>query len=166
MKMDYLFWVVAVLLLGFAAFRAARSERPRERIVWLCGALIGIVAYLPAHFTLGGDAGMAGWSAAVLLQTIAGPLSYVAVDLTSPLWGPLTLNAGLLGLWAVVALTGCLYHGPIAVWLGRVYRRRPVRAMAMAAALLGLHLAAFLAWQSLPVRGSEVEQRAEALHTR
>lgn len=161
MKMDYLFWVVAVLLLGLAAFRAARSpERPREGIVWLCGALIGIAADLPSHLTWGADAGRLGWSAAALLQAIAGPLPYLATDLTFPLWGPLTMHVGLLGLWVVIALVGCLYHGPLAVWLGRVYRRRPARAVAIIGGILVLHVCAGMLWQSYTIQHSQVERQS------
>jgi hypothetical protein len=141
MKIDYLFWDVVILLLGVAAIRAGRSSGPpREGVVWLCGALIGIVSFLPAELSFGPDAGRVGWGAAVLTTMIAAAPVHVVVDLTSQLWGSLTQYVGLLGLWAVVAMTACLYHGPIAVWLGRVYRRHPVRALAIGAAILVFHL--------------------------
>jgi hypothetical protein len=140
MKIDYLFWLVVVLVLGAAAFRSLRSTRgPREGVVWLCGSLIGVAAYLPAQLSFGADAGRVGWAAALSLALIAAPI-HVVVDLTSPLWSSLVIHVGLLGLWAVVALTAGLYHGWIAVGLGRMYRRRPARALATGAAILAFHL--------------------------
>ncbi len=140
MKIDYLLWLAVILLLGTAALRALRSTPPpREGIVWLYGSLIGVVAYLPSQVSFGADAGMVGWAAALPVAIIAAPV-HVAVDLTSPLWGCLMIHVGLLGLWVVVAVTASLYHGLTAVWLGRIYRRRPARALAAGAAVLALNL--------------------------
>src|SRR3981081_3735232 len=100
MKIDYLFWLVVILLVGIAALRTLRStQRPREGVVWLCGSLIGVVAYLPAQFSFGPNAGMVGWTAALIVATIAAPI-HVVVDLTFPLWSYLMIHVGLLGLWA------------------------------------------------------------------
>ena len=140
MKVDYLFWLVVILLVGTAAFQSLRStQRPREGIVWLYGSLIGVVAYLPAQLSFGANAGMVGWIAALIVAVIAAPV-HVVVDLTFPLWGYLTIHVGLLGLWAAVAMTACLYHGLIAVWLGRIYRRQPARAFAAGAVVLAFNL--------------------------
>ena len=147
MKIDYLFWLAAILLVGTAALRALRSaQRPREGIVWLCGSLIGVVAYLPAQLSFGPDAGMVGWVAALILAIVAAPV-HVVVDLTFPLWGSLMVHVGLLGLWAVVAMTAGLYHGLIAVWLGRIYRRRPARALATGVVVLAFNLCLHLLLQ-------------------
>ena len=77
---------------------------------------------------------------------IAAPI-HLVVDLTSPLWGYLAHDFGLLGLWLVVVATACLYHGLLALWLGRVYRRQPVRALALVAAILVFHLGLHLLMQ-------------------
>jgi hypothetical protein len=147
MKIDYLFWLAVILLAGTAAFRTLRSaQRPREGVVWLYGSLIGIVAYLPAQLSFGASAGMVGWLAALPVTIIAAPV-HVAVDLTFPLWGSLTIHVGLLGLWAVVAMTAFLYHGLIAVWLGRIYRRQPARALATGVAVLAFNLCLHLLLQ-------------------
>jgi hypothetical protein len=148
MKIDYLFWLVVVLLLGIAALRALRrsNQRPREGVVWLCGSLIGVVAYLPSLLSFGVNAGMVGWIAALIVAIIAAPI-HVVVDLTFPLWSDLMPHVGLLGLWVVVAMTASLYHGLIAVWLGRIYRRRPARALAAGAAVLALNLCLYLLLQ-------------------
>src|SRR5947199_3768237 len=147
MKIASLFWDVVILLLGAAALHVVRSSgRPREGVVWLYGAAIGIVAFLPSELSFGPDAGMVGWSAALMITMIAAPI-HLVVDLTSPLWGYLAHDFGLLGLWLVVIVTACLYHGPLAVWLGRVYRRQPVRALALVAAILVFHLGLHLLMQ-------------------
>jgi hypothetical protein len=144
MKIDYLFWLVVILLLGAALLRELRSaQRPREGVVWLYGFLMGIVSYLPAQLSFGPNAGMVGWAAAVLVALVAAPI-HVAVDLTFPLWGNLVIHVGQLGLWTVVALTAGLFHGLIAVWLGRMYRRQPARALVAGAAVLGLNLCLLL----------------------
>lgn len=147
MKIDYLFWDVVILLLGAAALYAVRSSgQPRKGIVWLYGATIGVVAFLPSEISFGPDAGMVGWSAALMTTMIADPI-HLVVDLTSPLWGYLVHDFGLLGLWLVVVVTACLYHGPLALWLGRVYRRQPGRALALVAAILVFHLGLHLLMQ-------------------
>jgi hypothetical protein len=147
MKIDYLFWLVVILLIGAAALRTLRStQRPREGVVWLYGSFIGIVAYLPAQLSFGPSAGMVGWIAALPVALIAAPI-HVVVDLTFPLWGYLIIHVGLLGLWATVAMTACLYHGLIAVWLGRIYRRQPARALATCVAVLAFNLCLHLLLQ-------------------
>jgi hypothetical protein len=147
MKIDYLFWLVVILLVGAAALRTLRStQRPRAGVLWLYGALIGVVAYLPAQLSFGASAGMVGWIAALPVAIIAAPI-HVVVDLTSPLWGYLMIHVGLLGLWAMVAMTACLYHGLIVVWLGRIYRRQPARAFAIGVAVLAFNLCLHLLLQ-------------------
>jgi len=147
MKIDYLFWLAVILLVGTAALRTLRStQRPREGVLWLYGSLIGVVAYLPAQLSFGGNAGRVGWIAALIVAVIAAPV-HVVVDLTFPLWGYLTSHIGLLGLWAVVVMTACLYHGLIAVWLGRIYRRQPARALAVGVAVLAFNLCLHLLLQ-------------------
>jgi hypothetical protein len=111
--------------------------------VWLYGFLIGVVAYLPAQLSFGADAGMVGWTAAIIVGIMAAPIHF-AVDLTFPLWSNLMSYVGLLGLWAVVAMTASLFHGLIAVWLGRIYRRQPARALATGAAVLVFNLCLLL----------------------
>ena len=147
MKVDYLFWLVVILLVGTAALRTLRStQRPREGVVWLYGSLIGVVAYLPAQLSFGANAGKVGWIAALIVAIIAAPV-HVVVDLTFPLWGYLMIHVGLFGLWAAVAMTACLYHGLIAVWLGRIYRRQPARALATGVAVLAFNLCLHLLLQ-------------------
>jgi hypothetical protein len=147
MKVDYLFWLAVILLVCTAALRTLRStQRPREGVVWLYGSLIGVVAYLPAQLSFGADAGMVGWIAALPVAIIAAPV-HVVVDLTSPLWGYLMIHVGLLGLWAAVAMTACLYHGLIAVWLDRIYRRQPTRALAAVVVVLAFNLCLHLLLQ-------------------
>jgi hypothetical protein len=147
MKIDYLFWLAVILLVGTAALRTLRStQRSREAVVWLYGALIGVVAYLPGQLSFGPSAGMVGWIAALPVAIIAAPI-HVVVDLTFPLWGDLIIHVGLLGLWVMVVMTACLYHGLIAVWLGRIYRRQPARALAIGAAVLAFNLCLLLLLQ-------------------
>src|SRR5436305_12816706 len=99
MKIDYLFWDVVILLLGAAALHVVRSSgRPREGIVWLYGAAIGIVALLPSELSFGPGAGMVGWSAALMITMSAAPI-HLVVDLTSPRWGDRAAASGWLGLW-------------------------------------------------------------------
>jgi hypothetical protein len=147
LKLDYLFWAIVILVLGALALQVVRSSRPpRPHLVWLYGSLIGIAAYLPAQWSFGPNAGWLGWGASVFVAIVAAPL-LVIVDLTSPFWGYLFQSVGLLGLWTVVALTACLYHGSIAVWLGQIYRRRPWRALATLLGVLALHLVLFVLFQ-------------------
>jgi hypothetical protein len=161
MKIDYLFWLVVILLIGAALLRELRSaQRPREGVVWLYGFLMGVVAFLPAELSFGPNVGMVGWVAGVLVGLVAAPI-YVAIDLTHPLWGSLVIHVGLLGLWAVVALTAGLFHGLIAVWLGRIYRRRPARALATGAAVLALNLCLLLL-QSNAINLGAVSSTAQA----
>lgn len=147
MKIDYLFWLVVILSIGIAALRSLQSiQRPRTGVVWLCGSLIGVVAYLPAQLSFGPNAGMVGWIAALIVAIIAAPI-HVVVDLTFPLWSTLMIHVGLLGLWIAVAMTACLYHGLIAVWLGRIYLRQPARALAAGVAVLAFNLCLHFLWQ-------------------
>jgi hypothetical protein len=115
----------------------------RESFVpWLCGALLGFLAYLPANFHLG--AGGPTWSGLLLCAIVSAPI-HIVVDLTFPLWGYL----GAPGHWLVAALTACLYHGTVAVWLARVYRRQPRRALLFGGVLLVLHFCLYVIWQNI-----------------
>jgi len=117
----------------------------RETVVpWLCGALLGFLAYLPASFHLGADTNWPRWSVLLLCAILAAPI-HVVVELTFPLWGYL----GAPGHWIVAALTAGLYHGTVAVWLARVYRRRPRRAYLLGTALLVLQFCLYVIWQNV-----------------
>lgn len=111
---------------------------------WLCGALLGFLAYLPSSFQLGAGAGWPTWSGLLLCAIVSAPI-HIVVDLTFPLWGYL----GATGHWIVAALTAGLYHGTVAVWLARVYRSRPRRAFLFGGVLLVLHFCVYMIWQNV-----------------
>ena len=51
-----------------------------------------------------------------------------------------------------MVLVAGLYHGAVAVWLGRLAVRYPRRALVLAVAVFALHFGLYLIWQnrSLP----------------
>ena len=157
MKIDYLMWAVALVLVGVAVTQAVRSARRRPEIasglglvrqnlgLILFGALVGVVADLPSSLSLASNGGL-GWWIALLCAIVSVPIHFV-VNLTHQLW----LYWGVAGHWVVVVLTALLYHGPLAVWLGNVYRREPRRTWMIGAAVLAVHLGVYIAWQTLSV---------------
>ncbi|HKV08792.1 MAG TPA: hypothetical protein VJ725_11675 [Thermoanaerobaculia bacterium] len=157
MKVDYLMWAVVLGLAGFVVTQAVRSALRRPRIVAglglvrqnlgliAVGAFVGAAAYLPSHTSLT-SSGMLGWVLSLVFATVSVPI-YFVVDATFSLWG----FWGQIGLWVVVALAACLYHGALAVWLGNVYRREPRRAVLIGSAILGVHFGVYVIWQALSV---------------
>lgn len=157
MKIDFLMWTVAVVLVGVAVTQGARSalQRPgvaaglglfRQNLgLILLGALVGIVTDLPSSFSLASDGGF-GWWIALLCAIVSFPI-HIVVDLTHSLW----LYWGAAGHWVVVILTAILYHGALAVWIGNVYRRDPKRALMLGVAIFGVHLGLYILWQTLSI---------------
>lgn len=106
--------------------------------LWSGGTLLGLAAFFAG-------AGLRPSSAlfvvlGLLCGVLALPIS-VAVYLTSPLW----LHFAL-GHWFVAALMACLYHGTVAMVLGRTYRRKRSEALALGGAVLALHLILYFLW--------------------
>lgn len=109
--------------------------------LWLCGTLLGMVAYLAAD-SLDIRSPLT-WSVALLLGIVTLPIS-AAVHLTFWLWADFSF-----GHWIVIALTAGLYHGTVAVVLGLIYRRKPSDAVAIGGAILALHLILYFLWQAI-----------------
>lgn len=119
----------------------ANRSRWVSAVLWLCGSLLGMAAYLVGFgFRISGPL---TWALALICALVALPIN-ATVHLTFSLWG-----AFELGHWIVAAITACLYHGTVAIVLGRIYRRKPSDALAIGGAILALHLILYFFWQDV-----------------
>lgn len=113
--------------------------------LWLCGTLLGMGTYLAVD-SLRSPLSPLAWGVSLLLGTVTLPIR-AAVHLTFWFWSHFTF-----GYWIVIVLMAGLYHGTVAVVLGRVYRRKPSDVLAIGGAILALHLILYYLWQAiLPV---------------